>query len=399
MTHPESGPPPKGRSDSAPPGGGRRRRTASITTGIVVAAGLAGTLGWLTLDSRSAPAGTPAVTTVPTSQAAVERTDVAERNQLTGTLGHAGSFTVIAPAMGTLTRTVDVGRVVRQGQSLYEVDGKPVMLMYGKRPVWRAFTSGMSNGADVQQLEAALRALGHGSGLTVDTHFSTATYRAIRRWQAATGLPVSGSIPLGQLVFLPQAARITGHSVESGATVQPGTPVETGTTDQRVVIVQLPTADLSTTHVGDRVTVLLADGHTQRQGRVVMISTIATTASPSSSSGSSSGADSGSAGGGNAGQSTTPVDIAVDGPIDGFVEQAQVQVFITAELHKDVLAVPIVSLRARPGGQYEVVAVDGGSPRHVPVTVGLFDDIDQRAEVSGPGLAEGMRVEVPSGNS
>ena len=389
MTHPEPDPP--------PPGGGRARRTASIATGVVVVTGLAGTLGWLTLDSRKAPAGAPVVTAVPTGQAAVERTDVPERNQFSGTLGHAGSFTVIAPAMGTLTRAVDVGRVVRQGQSLYEVDGKPVMLMYGKRPVWRAFTSGMSRGTDVKQLQTALNALGHGRHLTVNGHFSSSTYRAIRRWQAASGLPVTGSIPLGQLVFLPQAVRITAHSVELGATVQPGSPVETGTTDQRVVIVQLPTADLSTTHVGDRVTVLLADGHTQRQGRIIAISSTATTTSSASSSG--SGTDTGSGSGSNANQSTTPINIAVDGAINGFVEQAQVQVFIIAELHKDVLAVPIVSLRALPGGQYEVVAVDGGGARHVPVTVGLFDDIDQRAEVSGPGLSEGMQVEVPSGNS
>jgi hypothetical protein len=73
-------------------------------------------------------------------------------------------------------------------------------------------------------------------------------------------------------------------------------------------------------------------------------------------------------------------------------------VFITAELHKDVLAVPIVSLRALPGGQYEVVVVGGGSGGHVPVSVGLIDDIAQVAEVSGPGLTEGLQVEVPNGS-
>jgi hypothetical protein len=148
-------------------GGGKVRRTGSIVVGVV-AVGLAGTLVWLVLSSRSAPGGPPVPTAVPTGQAAVVRTDVAERNQFSGSLGHAGTYTVIAPATGTLTRSRDIGQVVRQGESLYEVDGEPVLLMYGKRPVWRPFSSGMSNGPDVAQLRAALKALGYGPKLTVN---------------------------------------------------------------------------------------------------------------------------------------------------------------------------------------------------------------------------------------
>jgi peptidoglycan hydrolase-like protein with peptidoglycan-binding domain len=371
----------------------------SMVVGVVVI-GLAGTLGWLVLGSRAAPASAPVPTKVPTGQAAVVRTDVAERNQFSGSLGHSGAYTVIAPATGTLTRSRDIGQVVHQGQTLYEVDGEPVLLLHGTRPVWRAFSSGMSNGADVKQLQAALKALGYGPNLAVNQHFSTGTYWAIRRWQAAAGLPVTGTVPLGQVVFLPQAVRITGHSVELGATVQPGTAVETGTTDRRVIIVQLPPADLPTTRVGDSVKVLLPDGHTQRRGRIIAIGAAATTSgsSNSSGSGSGSGSDSGS-GSGSSGQPAAQVTIAVDGTIRGFIEQAQVQVFITAELHKAVLAVPVVSLRTLPGGQAEVVVVSSGLTRHLPVSVGLFDDIAQLAEVSGPGLTEGLRVEVPSGTS
>jgi peptidoglycan hydrolase-like protein with peptidoglycan-binding domain len=366
------------------------RRNASIVVGVVVT-GLAGTLGWLVLGNRSVPAGQSVPGKVLTGQASVVRADVAERNQFSGSLGHAGAYTVIAPASGTLTGSRDIGQVVSQGQSLYEVNGEPVVLMYGKVPVWRAFSSGMSDGADVKQLQAALKALGYGPNLAVDSHFSTPTYLAVRRWQAAAGLPVTGKVPLGQVVFLPQAIRVTGHSVELGAAVQPQAPVETGTTEQPVVIVQLPPADLLTTKVGDPVMVLLPDGHTQRQGRIVAISAAA------GSSG-SSGAGNGSGDGGG-GEPTAQISIAVDDTIQGFIEQAQVQVFITADLHAAVLAVPIVALRALPSGQYEVVVVDGGLTRHVPVSVGLFDDIARLAEVSGPGLTEGLRVEVPSGTA
>jgi peptidoglycan hydrolase-like protein with peptidoglycan-binding domain len=369
-----------------------------LTVAGVVVAGLIGGVVWVATGAGTAP-GTPAPTAVPTGHAPVVRVDVAQRRQFSGSLGHAGGYLVVAPAVGTLTGLPDLGRVVRQGHGLYEVDGQPVLLLYGRRPAWRPLRTGMTDGPDVQQLETALRALGYGSDLTVDRHFSGATYRAVRRWQAAARLPVTGTVPLGQVVFLPQAIRITGHSVELGATVQPGTPVETGTTDQRVVVVQLPTADLPTTRVGDPVLVLLPDGHTQRRGRIITIGPAAVTTGSSSSSGSGSGSGSGNAGDGSGGQPTAPVTIAVDGTIQGFIEQAQVPVFIIAELHKAVLAVPIVSLRTLPDGQDEVVVVDGGRTRPVPVSVGLFDDIAQLAEVSGPGLTEGRQVEVPSGTS
>jgi hypothetical protein len=152
----------------------------------------------------------------------------------------------------------------------------------------------------------------------------------------------------------------------------------------------LPPADLPTTRVGDPVMVLLSDGHTRRTGRIVAIGATAT----------ATGSADPDPGSGNAGsQSTVQVNIAVAGTIAGFIEQAQVQVFIAAELRKDVLAVPIVGLRALPGGGYEVVVVNGGPTGHVPVSVGLIDDIAQLAEVSGPGLTEGLRVEVPSGTT
>jgi peptidoglycan hydrolase-like protein with peptidoglycan-binding domain len=111
----------------------------------------------------------------------VTRTDVAERQQVNGTLGHAGTFNLVSPGQGTLTRLLTIGQVVERGQSAYEINGVPVVLMYGRRTAWRAFALGMSNGSDVQQLETNLKALGYGSELTVDRHFSTSTYWAVRR--------------------------------------------------------------------------------------------------------------------------------------------------------------------------------------------------------------------------
>jgi peptidoglycan hydrolase-like protein with peptidoglycan-binding domain len=373
-------------------------RRSSIVAGGLVVAGLAGSVAWVVLGGRSTSAGAPAPTSVQTGVASVVRADVAERNQFSGSEGYVGSYSVTAPAAGTLTLAPGIGQVVRQGQVLYEVDGTPVILMYGRRPVWRALELGMTDGPDVAQLQADLKALGYGPDLTVSRQFSWATYWAICRWQAAAGLPVTGAVPLGQVAFLPMAVRVASQGAQLGASVQPGSTVETDTSDQRAVIVELPPADLPTTRVGDRVMVLLPDGHTQRQGRITAIGATATT-SGSSSYASGSGGSSGSGSGGTGSQPTAQVTISMNGPIQGFIDQAQVQVFITDQEHRNVLAVPIVSLRALPGGQYRVVVVSGRRTRNVPVTAGLFDDIAGLAEVSGPGLAAGQQVEVPSGSA
>jgi hypothetical protein len=42
-----------------------------------------------------------------------------------------------------------------------------------------------------------------------------------------------------------------------------------------------------------------------------------------------------------------------------------------------------------------VIVVDGATTRRVPVQTGLFDEFAGLAEVSGPGLAEGQKVQVP----
>jgi peptidoglycan hydrolase-like protein with peptidoglycan-binding domain len=358
-----------------------RARTAAAT-GAVLAV-VAGASGWAVTNGRAA-AGPPPVTSVSTGTADVERTDVAERHQVAGTLGHIGEYDVVATAPGTLTRLPPVGAVVERGDAAYEVDGSPVVLLYGARPAWRPFAAGMTDGADVRQLETGLVGLGYGAGLTVDRHFSAATARAVRRWQRAAHLPVTGTVPLGQVVFAPGAVRIAGHDLDVAEQVQPGTLVQHGTGVGRAVTMNVEPRQLPTVRAGQRVLVTLPDGTTQ-PGRIAAVGAVAEAAP--------------AAAGGNGGPDdslpTVPVTVAVQGPIRGFIDQAEVQVAITDRARAGVLAVPITALRALPGGRYEVVVVSGGTSRHVPVETGLFDETTGMAEVAGPGLAEGQKVEVP----
>lgn len=366
-------------------------RISTATVSAVVLVGLVGAAGWVVTNNRPVH-GQPVVTFVSTSTAAVVRTTVAQREPVSGTLGYAGSYNVTASGAGTLTRLPPIGALVSRGNTAYEVDGLPAITMYGSRPVWRAFKSGMTDGDDVKQLQENLDAMGYGD-LTVDKHFSSATYYAIRQWQTDHQLPVTGTVPLGQIVFVPAPVRVSAYALTVGAKVQPNALVESGTSDQRAITVQLAPSQLPRIHVDDPVVVTLPDG-TTRTGKVTVVGAVATPAG-----GSSGGGSGGSGGSSSTSPPTAPITITVQGRIQGFLDQAQVQVKITSEAHKDVLAVPTTALHALPGGTYEVIVDQGGTPRHVPVTTGLFDETTGLAEVSGPGLDAGQRVEVPHDGS
>jgi HlyD family secretion protein len=363
----------------------RRRTRTAVVAGLALA-GAAGGAAWAATGGPATGSHHSPSTGPSTGTASVVRTDIAQRQQVNGTLGHSGTYDVVATGgQGVLTRLPAVGSVVRRGQGAYEVDGARVPLLYGDRPAWRTFELGMTDGADVRQLERNLVALGHGEGLTVDRHFSLATYWAVRRWQQAAHLPVTGSIPLGQIVFLPGPLRIGGQDAKTGTAVHAGLLVAHGTGNAPAVQVQLDPAIIPNVHTGDRVVVTLPDGGT-RQGRISNVGAVAV--APATQSG--------DANGGGPQQSLAPVTITVSGSIRGVLDQAQVQVGITSAEHRHVLAVPILALLARPGGTYEIVVVDGVSRRHIPVQPGLFDETAGLAEVDGSGLAEGQRVEVPN---
>jgi peptidoglycan hydrolase-like protein with peptidoglycan-binding domain len=333
---------------------------------------------------------------IATGAAPIVRTDVAQRELVGGTLSHAGSYDLIAPGgQGVLTRLPAVGTVVSRGDMAYEVNGEPVPLFYGARPPWRPFALGMSDGADVRALERNLVALGYGAGVTVDRHFSLATYYAVRRWQDAAGLPVTGTVPLGQVVFLAGPLRVADLDAKPGMPVHAGAPIEHGTSSTRTIEAQLDPSLAPSVRKGDGVIVTLPDERTAR-GRITRVSAVAVNQAQSSQGDQQAPP-----------QPLVPITISLDHPsggalgraLDQVLDQAQVQIAITSDLHRHVLAVPILALLARPGGAYEVIVTSGGGRRRVPVQPGLFDETAGIVEVEGPGLAEGERVEVPDDRS
>jgi peptidoglycan hydrolase-like protein with peptidoglycan-binding domain len=364
-----------------------RRRTLTLAGGLAAATVLVVVGAIAGNRSARGGAGAPAARI---ATASIVRTNLTSTTQVTGTLGFAGSVTVSGNTTGTqFTWVPSAGQIIRRGQRLYEVDGRAVPLLFGRRPEWRTLSVGVLPGPDVAQLEANLVRLGYAdrSVLTIDRHYTWQTAAALRRWQTALGVTVTGTLAPGDVAYAPGPLRVAQVAAKLGGTPQPGQPVVTGTTTVRQVSAPLPVTLEYLVHAGDRVSVTLPDGSSTARGVVTSVGHVATVASNSG--------DQGPGGGGQAPPATITLRVRLYNPrAGGAVDAAPVTVNITSARARNVLAVPVSALVALAGGGYAVEVIDGPSRRLVPVRTGLF--AGTRVQVSGAGLAAGKRVQVPA---
>jgi hypothetical protein len=296
--------------------------------------------------------------------------------------GDDGSGSGSGGGSGTVTALAPPGSFVQRGGVLYRLDGQPVVLMYGSTPAFRALGVGVSDGRDVRQLERNLAALGFDPG-TVDETFTSTTAAAVGDWQDSAGLPETGGVELGRVVFLPGARRIGEHKTAVGSVLGAGSEVLETSSTKRVVTVELDAALQSLARRGDGVEVTLPDQSTVR-GRITEVGRVAREKE-------SSGADAGTADGA---EQELVIDVTVrlrSARGLGRLDEAPVSVGLAQESRGNVLAVPVNALVARRGGGYGVELASGG--RIVPVRTGLF--AGGYVEVSGSGIREGTRVVVP----
>jgi hypothetical protein len=358
-------------------GGGQRRWVAAVVVTVAAVAGVV-VAGLTDAFGTSGPARAGAGgSSYRTATAVVARRSLSSQISVGATLGYAGTYTVAGKGGGTLTWLPAVGRVIRQGQVLYRVDDAvPVFLLYGKVPAWRSLAGGMT-GADVAQLNRDLVRLGYATSATLGPrpawdHFSSGTTSALEGLQAHLGLPATGTLPLGQAVFLPSAIRVTTVAASLGSAAS-GT-VLTATSTTPGVAIALDAAQQSQVQGGDKVTITLPDGSTTPG----VVSSVGTVAKGSGSS------------------ATITVQVALNDPkAAGHLDQAPVTVAITTASVSNVLVVPVDALLARPGGGYAVEVSSGGGHHLVAVTPGLFDDAAGLVQVTGAALAAGQHVVVP----
>jgi hypothetical protein len=189
----------------------RRRLAAVVPLALLVLVALA----WLALG-RSDKQRAGGATRSEVRTAEVQRRTLADQVTVDGTIGYAGKSTVVNRLSGTITDLARVGEVIRRGQALFGVDGDPVILMYGELPAYRRLAEGVSSGEDIRQLEENLAALGFDPG-TVDSEFTSATAAAVSAWQDGLGLPQTGAVELGRVVFLPSPRRVTKVTATLGS--------------------------------------------------------------------------------------------------------------------------------------------------------------------------------------
>ena len=277
-THDAPSADPAGPEESNSVAGHRRHRLPWVLgIGLVVAA-----IATVAFLAREAETDSGSVATVELNYSEAVITDLVQTESFDGTLGTVDGDPLTTQFTGTLTSAASVGEIVEQGDVLFNIDGDPVVLLYGEAPAYRELAIGVDNlsvpgrvigtitgvadpgtalqqgdvlyrvngepvvvfygdvpayrrlwdaptnleGDDVEQLEAALVALGYDPDgtVTVDQEFTYNTAQVVEEWQEDIGAEVDGVVDLGEVIFIPGPAQVrtmvaVGDSTGNGGPV------------------------------------------------------------------------------------------------------------------------------------------------------------------------------------
>ncbi|MFE3202995.1 peptidoglycan-binding protein [Embleya sp. NPDC059237] len=380
VTHTAETPTPTPVGDDRGPG--RTRRRGRVVVPLLVVAVLAGGGVAVVAHPWDHDNATTKQTAVRHDFVPVEHGSLSTSIQLTGSLAFDAPTPIVASGKGTITALPAVGAIVKTGGKLYEVDGQPVVLMTGDRPMWRDLGPDVPNGPDVEQLKKNLIKLGHAKGLdlSADQKFTTATVIAVKRWQKSLGVKETGTVPLGGIVMLAQeSVRIQQLGAKLGSAVGSDS-IMTVTRTDLVVTAQPADNQVSRFKPDGKVRVKLSDG-TAVEGR---IRSLARGPAGDDKSG-------GSADGPN---TKTTVTIVLDS--QDKTQQAgpsPVTVNVVGDTADNALIVPVTALLALDGGGYGIRVADGPTTRLVKVRLGLI--ADAKAQITGD-VQPGAQVAIPT---
>ena len=220
----------------------------------------------------------------------------------------------------------------------------------------------IADSADIQQLADNLTALGYAGALP----------EQVRAWQRDTGLPATGMVRPQHLIVAPGPVHVAAHRAGVGESVAVssagGGAILEYSSVEKLVTVPLAVADQALAAPGRGVTVTLPDD-TKVGGTITEIGSIVT-------------------------DGAIDIKIAIaDQAALAALEIAAVDVEFVSAGRDGVLSVPITALLARPEGGFAVEIVDKDATYLAAIDTGLF--ASGRVEVTGDGIAEGMRVSVP----
>ena len=189
-----------------------RARIITAVTLLALALGLA--LGWAVATGFRSPAPLP--TGASYSVVKVSEGELSRTVNLNAAASWSAGDPLVNEAAGVLTqRLVASGEQVSSGDVVYTVDLAPVAVAVGDVPAFRDLAQG-ARGADVSQLQQMLVDTGY-SSTAPDGIFGPATLAAYKAWQKASGFPVTGTAPLGSIVFVSRLPAVVGWNDAAAA--------------------------------------------------------------------------------------------------------------------------------------------------------------------------------------
>ena len=276
-------------------------------------------------------------------------------------------------ATGVVTKVaVRPGATVSQGTVLYYVNLRPVAVGAGSVPAFRAISSGL-RGPDVAQAQRMLAAKGFYAG-AVDGYAGAGTVDAIADWQEAQGLPRTGRLDLGDVIFvpsLPAQISLVEQVIARGKTLAGGEDAVRAFSRAPEFVIPATQAQADLMPPGTRVEVTAPDG---------TVWSAKTGARSASSDGQTA---------------TVTLDGKAGKPVCGdacdlvpAVSDALLPSKVVIVPPTDGLVVPSSALLTQADGSTAVAAADGARLR---VTVGA----SAHGLVVVDGVAEGTRVRIP----
>lgn len=230
---------------------------------VILVSGVA--LGWAGRTVLAPPTPLPAGRAF--SVVAVEQGTVERAVNLNVQAAWAGGSEVVNAASGVLTEVkVASGGSVAAGQVAYTVGLSPVVFAVGSVPAFRDLGVGVK-GADVAQLQELLRVAGVRSA-GPDGDFGEGTAREVRAWQHAVGMPQTGTVAYGQVVFVPKLPGVVAwaEAAKVGAPLSAGTVVGRILPAEPVFSMALPAGQRALVEPG--MEVLIRAGKGQWKARV-----------------------------------------------------------------------------------------------------------------------------------
>jgi Putative peptidoglycan binding domain len=442
------------------PGGGEGGRRARFAATLALALIVVAVVAIVSLGSDSSSPGR-AGAIVPPGQITtrVTRRTLTESATVEGTLGYGATLELYDRLAGTFTWLPAVGTTIRRGGTSFRLDNRPVALMYGSVPAYRTLKEGLE-GPDVAELNRNLIALGFDpyGAISDDESFSEATADAVRRWQEAEGLSVTGKVELGRVIFALGPRRVTAVHVSlgedppasSGSKEPPGEEPaaekpegegeapEKGTGTEKEAArpegskdgssAEEPSADesaakssseregsgsnpaaaapkdvLSTTSTRQLVQLKL-EASEQALARVGERAPVTLPGGDVVYGRITKVGKVAESGGGEEGEEGRAPDEEGGEPTISAtlvlehpvarLDEAPVSVELLKRVRRHVLAVPATALAASAGGGYAVEAIEGGHRRELTVTPGMF--ADGYVQVEGRGIHAGLKVTEPA---